>query len=72
MKLSPDPLPIILCGGGSILIDINQRIDGVSRVRGFEPLRDITLLFLVRRLFDQNITLFVMRLALLCLRSVEQ
>lgn len=32
MKTSQEPVPVILCGGGSILIDNNQVYSGVKQV----------------------------------------
>ncbi|CAF1056964.1 unnamed protein product [Rotaria sordida] len=32
MKTNPEPIPVILCGGGSILIDINQSFPGVTQL----------------------------------------
>jgi len=32
MKTDQEPVPVILCGGGSILIDINQTFAGVTEV----------------------------------------
>jgi hypothetical protein len=32
MKTNQEPVPVILCGGGSILIDINQSFEGVTKV----------------------------------------
>lgn len=32
MKTNKEPVPVILCGGGSILIDPKQSFDGVTEV----------------------------------------
>ena len=32
MKTSFEPVPVILCGGGSILIDIEQSFPGITQV----------------------------------------
>lgn len=32
MKTSTEDLPLILCGGGSILIDLQQKIPGITQV----------------------------------------
>jgi hypothetical protein len=32
LKTNQEPVPVVLCGGGSILIDINQSFDGVTEV----------------------------------------
>ncbi len=32
MRTNQEPIPVILCGGGSILIDSNQKFPGVTQV----------------------------------------
>ncbi|UJR08010.1 hypothetical protein I4U23_012288 [Adineta vaga] len=32
MKTNPEPIPVILCGGGSILVDCNQSYPGVTKM----------------------------------------
>jgi hypothetical protein len=32
MKTNKEPVPVILCGGGSILMDLKQSFEGVTQV----------------------------------------
>ena len=40
MKTSPELIPVILCGGGSILLDVHQSFPGVSQVADHRGERD--------------------------------
>lgn len=59
MKTNQEPIPVILCGGGSILIDSNQLFPGVTQVV-YYPIHHFRDDYFSLRWYDPNILLFVM------------